>query len=137
MASKPWWRVMTDLAAHIARQQALWPLARELGRAVARGLLPMETALSYLDFQHADCPVGLSANAAIVLHDSVRDTELALARQETQVRRRIWPLCEQRKPGREVMQAARNTAGPMRDWELSALCVEVVQTMGRRRHQHG
>jgi hypothetical protein len=117
---------MTDLAAHIARQQALWPLARELGRAVARGLLPMETALSYLDFQHPDCPVGLSARAAIVLHDTARDTERALAQQEALVRWRVKPLCKQRKSGHEIMQAARSVGGPMRDRELSALCVEVI-----------
>jgi hypothetical protein len=125
------------MAWHIARQKALLPLARELGRAVARQLLPLKTASSYLTALHPDCPPGMSCPTGWALHDTIRETELALDRQEAQVRRRIWPLCEQHKPGREVMQAARNIGGPMRDWELGAVCVEVAQTAGRRRHRHG
>src|SRR4051812_48471712 len=60
-----------SMAWHIARQTALVPLAKKLGRAVARELLPIETARSYLQFQHPDCPVGLAVSAGMALHDSV------------------------------------------------------------------
>jgi hypothetical protein len=125
-----------SMAWHIARQQELVPLARELGRAVARGLLPLPTARSVLLAKHPDCPVGLSVSSGMALHDSVRDTERALARQEGLVRWRVWPLAEERKPGREIMHAARNVDGPMRDWELADLCVEIVRSVRNRRTRH-
>jgi hypothetical protein len=137
MASKPWWRVMTDLAAHVARQAKLVPLAKELGRAVARGLLPLETACSYLEYQHLDCPVGMRTPTDWALRDTVRETELGIARAKGIVRYKVKPLCEDRKPGREILAMAREARGPLRDWELLDLCVEVQREVYRRELRHG
>jgi hypothetical protein len=119
------------MAWHVAKQESLKPLARELGRAVVRGLLPLPTAVSFLEFKHPDRPVGIGMDTFWELYDAARKTELALAKQEGLVRWRVRPLCQQRKTGREIMAAARKVGGPMRDWEVADVCIEVIHDTHR------
>lgn len=127
--------VRVDPAAHVARQAEIIPLAKCMGRAVARGALPLRTASFVLQAKHPDCPPGIS-RATSALLDEARQHSLNRSLAEQRVRRTAWPLCEARKPGLEVLAAVARVGDPLCSWEQLAICREIANQILRRR-PHG
>lgn len=101
-----------------------------LGRAVGRGLISPELAKSVLvlEYPNAD-PTTLAWN----VQDVARETDLAIGKAAQFVRQAAFPLCRERRSGREILAAAQNVSSPLREWEVVDLCREIAQQTIRRR----
>jgi hypothetical protein len=111
-----------------------------LGRPLALGMLDEQAAIAAV--------TNLTSRAGAVPFDPKLSRHLLRqaadrfanyrALDEMRVRRAVWPLCESRKPGEQIMARARATApDTMREDEVLDLCREVARQTQQRRRAHG
>lgn len=144
-ARRGWWLITAAVRPGQAAPtpEAGYRLLRSLARPVALGYLPFRDALvAVAPHVVNQLPPVPDVRATIRVMAWALREDISRFRErrgvaEHRAERAAWPLCEQRRPGLEIIAAAQRAAGPtLRRDEVVELCRDVA---GRsiRKARHG
>ena len=106
-------------------------LIKSLGRPLALGMLDEPAAICAVVLREPQVSVKVARH---LLRQSAARFDSLRGRDEARIRRAVWPMCEQRKPGDQILAKARATVpDTMRDDEVLDLCRDVARSSQRRR----
>jgi hypothetical protein len=135
-------RQLHDPGRHPADPPSSYRLVLALARPVALGYLSEAEARAILTAHvAAQAPIhphlnGVCTRLAWRLEDAVAAYERQREHGLDNISRAVWPLCVERRPGREILAAAERVAGPcMAHDDVLTECRSVAErSRGGRRH---